>query len=197
LNRLLVHAAAALGTLLAVVSLTPVAGWWAAGLARPWDERSGDVLIVLAGEVLDNNMIGQTSYWRSMYALMTWKQGGFRTLVVSGEDRAVGPMLDFLVCEGIPRTAIVADRQSSSTHENAVNTALLLRSLPGRYVLLTSDYHMFRAWRAFNAVGVQTIGRPFPDALKRVNSMRARWGIFCDLTAESAAIAWYKWKGWI
>jgi len=197
MKRLLLNMLAGLGALLAIASLTPVDSWWAKALAKPWDDRHGDVLIVLTGDVIGDNMIGQTSYWRSVYAVLTWREGGYRRLVLSGDDLTTRLMLDFLVFQGIPRDAILLENRSANTHESAINTAGLLRTVPGQYELLTSDYHMCRAWHAFRNAGVQTTGRPFPDALKRANSLRARWGVFCDLATETAALAWYKWRGWI
>jgi uncharacterized SAM-binding protein YcdF (DUF218 family) len=197
LTRFLLYSAATAGALLAVVSLTPVTFWWATALAKPWGGSGGDVLIVLSGDVLDNGMLGQTSYWRSTYAILTWKEGNFRRLILSGESRITEPMRQFLVCQGISPGAIIMEDRSESTRENAIYTAELARQIPGRYVLLTSDYHMFRAWRAFRKAGLQTTGRPFPDARKRVNSIRARWTIFCDLIQETAAVAYYAFRGWI
>jgi uncharacterized SAM-binding protein YcdF (DUF218 family) len=191
------YCAAATGALLAVVSLTPVTYWWATALAKPWDYHDGDSLIVLSGDVLDDRMIGLTSYWRSMYAILTWREGGFHRLILSGTDRTTEPMRQFLVCQGINPEVIVVEGRSENTHENAIYTAELARKVPGRYVLLTSDYHMFRAWRAFRKAGLETVGRPFPDARKRVNTMSARWGVFCDLVEETTAVAYYAWQGWI
>jgi uncharacterized SAM-binding protein YcdF (DUF218 family) len=197
LSRFLLYCAASAGALLAVVSLTPITFWWATALASPWDAPDGDVLIVLSGDVLDNGMLGQTSYWRSMYAILAWREGGFRRLILSGKSRTTEPMKQFLVCQGVSPEAIVIEGRSESTHQNAIYTAELARQIPGRYVLLTSDYHMFRAWRAFRKAGLETTAWPFPDARKRVNSVRARWGIFCDLTGETAAITYYAWQRWI
>jgi uncharacterized SAM-binding protein YcdF (DUF218 family) len=195
--RFLLYTTAALGTMLAIASLTPITYWWARALAHPADYRGGDVLIVLAGDVLDDNMIGQTSYWRCMYAVLTWKQGNFRKLILSGDLRTTGPMRNFLVCQGIPAEAIEIESRSLNTHENAVQTAALVRGNSGQYVLLTSDYHMFRAWRAFRKAGLETTGTPFPDAIKRGNALRARWGVFWELTAETGSVLYYQWKGWI
>jgi len=154
-------------------------------------------LIVLAGDVLDDGLIGRTSYWRSVYAALTWKEGTFKRLIISGEGRISEPMRDFLICQGVPATAIQVEGRSTSTRENALYTAAVLSPSDGRLVLLTSDYHMFRAWRAFRKAGVATLARPFPDARKRFNSIRDRWEVFCDLTVETAAVVYYALRGWI
>ena len=86
---------------------------------------------------------------------------------------------------------------SLSTRENAVMTAAMIAGIPGRKVLLTSDYHMFRARRAFEAAGLAVTPRPFPDVIKRVNDITDREHCFSILLVETAKIAAYWWKGWI
>jgi len=72
-----------------------------------------------------------------------------------------------------------------------------LRNTPGRKVLLTSDYHTFRAWRAFRKAGLNVQPRPFPDAGKRFNDWRQRWPIFLQLAGETGKILYYRARGWI
>ena len=68
---------------------------------------------------------------------------------------------------------------------------------PGRKVLLTSDYHTFRAVRALRKTGVMVIPRPIPDGVKRAGSWNLRWDVFQDLLIESTKIAYYWARGWI
>jgi len=62
---------------------------------------------------------------------------------------------------------------------------------------MTSDYHMFRASRTFGKLGVDLSPRPMPDALKRAESLRARWSAFLDLVQETVKIIYYWVRGWI
>jgi uncharacterized SAM-binding protein YcdF (DUF218 family) len=73
----------------------------------------------------------------------------------------------------------------------------MIANLPGRKVLLTSDYHMFRAKRAFDAAGLTVIPRPFPDVIKQSNSWWNREYCFGMLTGETVKIAGYWWNGWL
>jgi uncharacterized SAM-binding protein YcdF (DUF218 family) len=68
---------------------------------------------------------------------------------------------------------------------------------PGKKVLLTSDYHMFRAFRAFRKTGLQVEPRPFPDAYKRINKWNLRWPVFLDLCLEASKTGYYRMRGWI
>lgn len=191
-----------LGLTVVLVTFTPLVGWWAVQLAGPWTDARGDVLLVLTGDILSNGIIGETSYWRSAYTVMAWREGGWRQVIVSGGGGGaplpVGEAMKiFLESGGIPAPAILAESQSLSTHESALNLARILAQTPGRKILLTSDYHMFRAARALRKAGVMVIPRPIPDAAKRAGSWNLRWGVFQDLLIETSKIIYYWGRGWI
>jgi uncharacterized SAM-binding protein YcdF (DUF218 family) len=174
-----------------LVTVTPVVFWWAGVLAGPWEDPNGDVLIVLGGSLLDKGLMGQSSYWRSVYALRAWRQGSFQKIVINGgpADCSIAePMRDFLDAHGVPREAIQIETQSRSTHENAVRVAELLTRVPGRKILLTSDYHVFRAYRAFKKAGLDVLPRPFPDVRKRAVGWAGRWPAFLDLVLETISV---------
>jgi len=157
-KRLLCSGLAGLGLLVVLVTVTPLVSWWAGVLAGPWEDPNGDDLIVLGGSLLGDGVMGQSSYWRSTYAVLAWGEGTFHRVVVSGGGPAgnsiAEPMRDFLECRGVHRAAIQIETRARSTHENALYVAELLAGVPGRKVLLTSDYHMFRAHRAFKNAGL-------------------------------------------
>lgn len=191
-----------------LVTFTPLVRWWAVQLAGPWTDARGDVMIVLTGNILSNGIIGETSYWRSAYTVMAWREGGWRQVIVSGgAGGAVLPVSEamkiFLVSGGIPPGAILAESQSMSTRESAQNLGRILAQvperaqIPDRKILLTSDYHMFRAVRALRKAGVMVIPRPIPDAIKRAGSWNLRWEVFQDLLIETTKIAYYRGRGWI
>jgi len=191
---------ASLGLLLVLVTVTPVVYWWASVLSGPWEDPNGDVLIVLGGSLLDKGLMGQSSYWRSVYALRAWRQGSFQRIVISGgpaDYSTAAPMSDFLEAHGVPREAIQVEAQSRSTHENAVRVAELLTGVSGRKVLLTSDYHMFRAYHAFRKAGLDVLPRPFPDVRKRAAGWTGRWPAFLELVLETVKIGYYRARGWI
>jgi uncharacterized SAM-binding protein YcdF (DUF218 family) len=185
-----------LGLAMVVATATPVDRWWATWLSGAWNDPRGDVLIVLGGSVVGNDTLGQSSYLRALYAVRAWREGRFRQVVVTGE--VVAPLMrDFLACQGVPGEAILVENASSSTRENALYTARLLAGAPGRKVLLTSDYHMFRAHRAFTKAGLEVTPAPFPDVRKRCNFFAARWPALLDLVTETSKTGYYFVRGWI
>jgi len=192
---------ASVGALFLLATVTPIDYWWATTLSEDWNDPPGDVLIVLGGSTLDYGMVGGSSYWRGVYATLCYRRAAYRTIVVSGGPEggssAAMALRQFLLGQGVPGEVIQLEERSTTTRENALYTAEVLRGKPGRKMLLTSDYHMYRAVRAFRKAGLDVVSLPFPDVRKRVNSWRGRWPAFLDLVQETAKIGYYYARGWI
>jgi uncharacterized SAM-binding protein YcdF (DUF218 family) len=194
-SRWLVRLLAVIGLATVLVLTTPLVSWWVRAYAGPWDQPKGDVLILLSAAADDHGGIAFSSYWRARYALLAWQTGGFKKIVISGGG---GPgILNFLVAEGVPRDAILAEWQSKSTRDNAIDTARLLAGMPGKKVLLTSDFHMFRAVRVFRKLGIQVSPLPVSDVLRLSEHWNGRLSGFQTMTVESGKIVYYELRGWI
>lgn len=201
LLRVLAKMLTVLGLLLAFVTILPVDYFWVHQMAKPWGDARGDILIVLGGDSL-GDMIGYDTYWRSVYAVRVWREGGWQRIVVSGGRTDQGAVIseqirDFLLTQGVPADRITTETASTSTRENAVFTQRLLAKEPGKKVLLTSDFHIFRAYKAFEKAGLSVEPRPIPDALKRTDKWTLRWPLFLDLMTETAKLGYYFCRGWI
>ena len=197
--RYVTRVLAAIGLLYVLVSATPIDRWWIGLLEGPRTDAKGDVLIVLGADSL-RDVLGASSYWRCVYAVRAWREGGFSTVVVTGGPPDLPTserMRDYIVSQGVPASAIRVETHSHSTRENALFSKPLIESLPGRKVLLTSDYHMFRAYRAFRKAGIDVQPRPLPDALKQVSTWETRWPVFVNLCKETVKIGYYFARGWI
>ena len=199
--KLLQRVLTGIGALYIIATFTPIDGWWTNLLCGPIIDPKGDVLIVLGAEAFPD-LIGYESYLRAVYGVRVWRQGGFRQIFISGGRGTNGmpaalPMRDFMIAAGVPASVITVETASTSTHENALFTKQALRNLPGRLVLLTSDYHTFRAWHAFRKAGLDVEECSFPDLYKQIGVKSTRWGVFVVLARETAAIAYYWARGWI
>lgn len=183
------------GLLFAVVTGTPVVRWMGGALAGEWGPARGETLIVLSGSSLESGILGESSYWRSVYAVLFWRQEKYRTIWITGAGEVPAQMRQFLVGQGVPAAIVRLDGESANTAASARNMTALLAAEPGRKVLLTSDYHMFRARRMFARQGMAVSALPVPDAQKRAGLFRARWGAFCDTVEELAKIVWYGARG--
>jgi uncharacterized SAM-binding protein YcdF (DUF218 family) len=200
ISRLLVTTFATIGGLVIFVTATPVVGWWADCFAVSWNEPTGDVLVVLAGSLEDDGGMGESTYRRSIYAALFYREHGFTKILVSGgglPKPIAETMKEFLVFRGVPADAIHIEVRSTNTRENGLYSREILASMPGKKVLLTSDYHMARAYGVFRKLGVEVTPLPIPDVRKRVTSPENRWGTFILMVRESAALVYYFFRRWI
>jgi uncharacterized SAM-binding protein YcdF (DUF218 family) len=195
LRRAAVLICATLGFLVLFATFTPFISWYAKKLAGPWTDPKGDILIVISGADL-NGFPDSNTVLRCMYAVFAYREGGFRKIVVSG--RNVAPhMRSLLVAEGVPPEVIVVEDAATSTRENALYVGRILAGDPGSKVLMTSEYHMFRAVRVFRKAGLNVTPRPIPDALKGAGVTLKRWPVFADEVSETVKIGYYAARGWI
>jgi uncharacterized SAM-binding protein YcdF (DUF218 family) len=200
LISLLRNAAAVVGTLVLMVTFSPIVPWTAARLAAGWTDTDRNVLILLIASgdpgMPGGRFIGIETYWRTAYALEAWHSGHFHTILACGQGSAetIKPLL---VAYGVPESAILVENRSISTHENAVFAKPLLARLSGPFVLLTSDFHMLRASRCFAHEKIHVATRPVPDILKRSGSLQLRWECFWILVEEIGKIGYYGARGWI
>lgn len=182
------------GLVTVLVIFTPMTGWWARAYSGPLDRPKGDVLIVLSAAGDDNGGISYSSYWRARYALLAWQSGSFKKIIISGGGPGIS---NFMMAEGIPRQAIVAEWNSTSTHESGLAMAKLLPLYPGKKVLLTSDFHMYRTLRVFRKSGVAVDPMPVPDAMQLAQRLDGRFPVFETMLVESTKIVYYTIRGWI
>jgi uncharacterized SAM-binding protein YcdF (DUF218 family) len=74
-GRWIMRTMAGIGFAFVLVTVTPVDTLWIRWLAGPWNDPKGDVLIVLGSDMVQD-VIGWSSYWRSVYAVRIWREGG-------------------------------------------------------------------------------------------------------------------------
>jgi len=200
LHRSTLYGLATIGFVVVIVTTTPLVIWWAGLLGGPWTDRGGGTLIVLAGDSMGGGIIGERSYLRIRYAVLAYRQYGYDRILITGDAETTEEMASFLESYAIPAERIVLEKSSNSTRESAVHTAALLAQEYNQdsASLLTSDFHMFRARRAFVRAGaIIRTQQPIPDCGKRGQRWHGRWNAFQDLVVESVKITYYGVRGWI
>ncbi len=179
----------------------------------------GDAIVILGGGVTaavppraypDLSEAGD----RVLHAARLYRARRAPVVVASGgplpwrprSDADTSPADDLLATWGIPRAAIVAEVQSTTTYENAVHTARLARAREWtRLIVVTSALHMRRAHATFAATGLTIVpaatdfevidtGPPtlldwLPNADALEGSTRA--------IKEYVGYLVYDWRGWI
>ena len=192
---------AVIGLTTVLVISTPVVSWWVRAYSGPGNSDSsgqpkGDVLILLSAAADEQyGGISYSSYWRARQALLAWQTGGFRKIVICGSGDP--GIFNFLIADGVPREVFVTERGSASTRENAIETARLIQTLPGKKVLLTSDFHMYRALRVFRKLGIEAAPMAVPDVLHSTEHWYERFSAFETMATETVKIVYYAVRGWI
>ena len=190
---------------LGLIFFTPIVKWVAERLAVDWYEGNGDVLVVLGGAMLvpgtgPRAALGYDSYLRGVYAGWILKRFQFPLVVTSGAGGLAEGLASLLQSEGVPPNSIVLERRSRTTVENAgyVKELLEQRStrLSGlRIVIVTSDFHCFRARRAFAKQGLKVRVVPVPDVAKRWGYIPYRLEGFVTVAQELCKDVFYWFTG--
>ena len=114
-------------------------------------------------------------------------------------------MHDVLTVMGVPAKHLLLENESRNTHDNAVNTAQLLKSRGMRRVLLvTSAYHMRRSQALFAAQGLEVVPAPtdyqqlvakqvLPDWLPVVSNLHQSTNALHEIVGYWV----YRWNGWL
>jgi uncharacterized SAM-binding protein YcdF (DUF218 family) len=126
-------------------------------------------------------------------------EGGFVS-VRQPESRAT---LGFVVEQGIAPERVILEERSRSTHENAVFAKELIRPLPGEaWILVTSAYHMPRAFASFDAAGWPVIPYSVDYKIDPKTGLGANFSLLEGLGAstlagkEWAGLVSYRLMGW-
>src|SRR5258708_6532818 len=148
---------AAIGLLYLLVTVTPMVRWWGLLLADRWTAGAADRLIVLTGSSLGSEVLGESSYRRSVYAVLAERQHSYREIWMSGAGGTEAPvarlMAEFLVSHHVDPRKIHLETDSRTTRESGERLRTLLGG--GEAALLSSDYtctgrcgrSAARAWR--------------------------------------------------
>jgi uncharacterized SAM-binding protein YcdF (DUF218 family) len=147
---------------------------------------------------------------RLVHAVALYKAGKApRILVTGGGQRGARPeaelMRDLLEVMGVPRKAILLERRSRDTYQNALNSAVLLNNLHIRKILLvTSAFHMRRSEALFALQGLEVIPAPTDYQRLVMPPVLPRWlpGVE-NLARTTIALHehlgyWvYRYRGWL
>jgi uncharacterized SAM-binding protein YcdF (DUF218 family) len=107
-------------------------------------------------------------------------------MVMTGAYEA-GAMREHAVARGVPREAILLEERATTTRENAVGCAALMRERGlTRALIVTQPYHMWRSLLAFRRAGVAAAPVWIPESAPLRQKLR-----------ELVALAAYGVRGWL
>ncbi len=178
------------------------------------DPRGAEAIVVLSSSVFGPSppraadILGPDTYERCIYAAELYRRKPMPVVASGGGSRGGVPyaavMARELARQGIAPEFIWTEEQSSSTHENAEESAKILRSKGiQRILLVTEAYHMPRAEKCFRKAGLTVTAAPCGFRIDFHGSFRDFVPVGQALTwneeslHEYVGLLWYQYKGWI
>ena len=181
------------------------------------DSPLADAIVLLGGEVgipLPPRVESQLGGNRTVHAFRLYRAGRAPLIIISGGNkfRQIGVesesyyTAEILKSWGVPEGAIVLETHSRNTHQNAVQVNKMLKARGiDRILLVTSAFHMPRAIKTFQHVGLDTIPSPsgysvaayskpaFLDWWPRLGNLSKAQAV----VKENLGILVYRFRGWI
>lgn len=152
--------------LLAVVELTPAAGWLARRYAEPARLEPAEAIVALGGGFGPDGWLDAASWRRLVHGILLYRQGLAPLLVLAGSTPPTGPSEAEVRARtarelGVPSGAILPVTGANTTREEALRVGAELRSRGVRSILLvTGPLHLVRARAVFERQGL--VVRPAP-----------------------------------
>lgn len=131
-----------------------------------------DVGILLTGGTTINNKLPAENIYlgitsdRIGQTVQLYKSGKIKKILLSGgevtvfgksKNREIDQMQKYLIISGVPKEDIYLEDRSTTTRENAtLSSKILKEKFPNQsYMLITSAFHMKRAEKCFEKVGIK------------------------------------------
>lgn len=132
------------------------------------DVRRADAALVLGSKVEPGGKPSVRLKARLDRTAELYKQGCFPLIIASGGHGIEGypegtVMKEYLIAQGVPAEAVIADNEGVDTWSSALNTAAILRERGGRSVFVVTQYfHLPRSRMALRKCGVTDIASAYP-----------------------------------
>ena len=170
-----------------------------------------DAAIVLGGVINYDYDYERLQFYRSsdrlMQAVELYKKGLVKKIVfvggsgrVSEPDKKEGPLVKrYLLQLGLPAEDLIFENESRNTRENALNVKPILDKEihNGKYLLVTSGFHMRRAMACFRKVGLD----PVPYSTDRFSGPRRFDPDHLLIPGSEALFTWnmliHEWVGYL
>ena len=128
-----------------------------------------DAIIVLGAQVKEDGTPSVALERRLTVALESYRESP-QVIIVCGaqggaEPRAEGDVMrDWLIDHGVDEQRVVAETSSYNTRQNLENAKAIMEEFSlSRALIVTSDYHVARALRLCEQVGIPATGRGSPS----------------------------------
>lgn len=193
------------GLVLLLIFYSPVADFFVRPLWIAPDVRAAQAMVVLTAYATNDGILNEAAMRRAQMAARLYHDRLSPLVIISGgpphgspERHTADFMADFMAQLGVPRSAMLLEKQSADTHTSAVEVAALCRSRGiQRVLLVTNAAHMRRALAAFEAQHVTVSPVPADPWTLTWESPQDRLRKFDAALHEYAGLLYYRWRGWI
>jgi uncharacterized SAM-binding protein YcdF (DUF218 family) len=195
---------------MAWLAVQPLEAWYR---AHPPETPGVEAIVVLAAgsapaeDAQLQPSLKENTYLRCRHGLAIWKRNPRLPMLLCGGIGAPVPtpvaviMRRMLAEEGVPNTLLWTEERSTSTYENALYGAQILREKGiRRIILVTEAYHMLRSERCFRKQGLEVIPAAcnFATVEREANGFLPGPGALLaneDTLHEVFGLGWYLIKG--
>ncbi|SBO16380.1 YdcF family protein [Carnobacterium divergens] len=132
---------------------------------RETPEKNADTILILGAQVRKNPAVPSKVLQERLDASLPYlKENPTTKVIVSGgqgpdeSDTEANVMKQYLIAHGIDEKRIQKEDRSTRTEENIANSKKWLHS--NHVVIVTSDFHMYRALMLAKRAGIQASGLP-------------------------------------
>jgi uncharacterized SAM-binding protein YcdF (DUF218 family) len=192
------------------LAVQPLEAWYR---PQPPQTAGGEAIVVLAAgstpaeDAELQASLKENTYLRCRHGLAIWRRNPRLPILLCGGRSDVVPtptaaiMRRMLAEEGVPDTLLWTEERSTSTYENALYGAQILRGKGiRRIVLVTEAYHMLRSERCFRKQGLEVIPAAcnFSTVATEANGFLPGPGALLaneDTLHEILGLGWYLIKG--
>jgi len=174
---------------LALVTLTPVSLWMAAGYAESPRLGPAEAVVALGGGLV-RGAVGDPSLRRAVEGIRLQRRGLAPVILFTGEPSEPEIRAELARELGVPPDAILT-ATAKTTREEAHEAAMLLRPRGIRSVLLVSgSIHLTRARGAFEREGFKVLPAP-TDSVGAVGSGAMERLFLTRLLVREIVARWY------
>lgn len=165
-------------------------------LADAEPSTTADVIVVLGAGLNESCGLNRSALARTIRGAELYHRGRAPKILITGGLPSNAPcaiadaMAGFALKLGVPDSALVIERASTSTFENGAFSAPLLQQMAARRLILVTDrLHMRRSEAIFRCLGFEVLrsGVPVHETEKDNISM------LIGAARETAALTYYWW----
>lgn len=187
-----------------ILSLTPLAYYYGAPLREASHPQPSDVIVLLSHGQIDGQWLTPEGAQRTWAALELYKSGFAPAIISSGRSHGLDQaelQAKWLMLAGVPGQAIIVERQSLRTYQSAIEVVKILQAHGWHSaVIVTSELDVPRVRGVFRKLGYSNLSfQQVPEFGPPTGMLYylSGWRAVYHASYEYAALALYKWKGWI